>query len=309
MKNLSYKFFGLLFVLGFILSCEKQELVDDQELKLKAASSMVEYQVNPKFGKPNSTNYYFKVYDPSGTLPLSVKLYERVTGATTYFPMTRVGTYWTLSKTISINGLYYWRYVYSSSKIGISNNPSYELCNTYNVFNSGGISSIRWPFGADGSSWTKRTVYVNGKNQTWLGGNEPNATGNGFGEGAHTVANGDYYGDDWNRGIGSDDLGSELRSPLDGTIIATGTYSVAGLGDSKFVSIKQVASDGKEYKFFFGHMNSIALGLVSGTPVRAGITKLGTLGKTGATSPHAHCSLRNITGGSNISVAFRFDAQ
>lgn len=304
MKKIFTKLLLVLLLISF--GCTEKELIDEnKEPSLKAAVIMTESMVSSKFGKPNSTYYYFQVYDISGVNKLSVKLYERVSGSTTYLPMTRSGTLWILSTKITNNGWYDWRYVYSVNKANISGN-AYVLCNTYNTFNSGGISYIRWPFGADGSSWITRTVLINGISQSWIGGNEPNAPGNGFGQGSHTVANGDYYGDDWNRGTGSQDLGAELRSPLDGEVFATGTYNT-DYGTSKYVSVTQEASDGKLYRFFFGHMATITI--TAGTKVRAGVTKLGTLGMSGANSPHAHCSIRNITGGGNVSVAFRFNAQ
>lgn len=191
-----------------------------------AASSYTESPVSPKFGKPNVTNFVFQVYDVAGLQPLSVKFFERATGVTTYVPMVRIGSYWKLTKQMINNGWFDYRYVFSSTNLAISTSPSYELCATYNTFNSSGTSSLRWPFGADGSSWNTRTVYVNGKNQKWVGGNETNAPGNGFGQGAHTTANGDYFGDDWNRGDSpNDDLGAELRSPLNGTLILFNTYT------------------------------------------------------------------------------------
>ena len=45
-----------------------------------------------------------------------------------------------------------------------------------------------------------------------------------------------------------------------------------------------------------------------GRYVRAGVDKLGTLGKSGASSPHAHCNLRFGVGYQKPSIQFRFDA-
>lgn len=305
-----------------VSSCEKDESVINQQSsdqsqtvaatsKLKAATAMTEYLVSPKFGKPNSTNYYFQVYDLSGSSALSVKLYEKATGLTTYLPMTRVGNNWVLSTTISANGWYDWRYVYSSTKTNISSNV-YTLCNTKNTFSSNSTSTvmsspcyITWPFGADGSSWFNRTVYISGIAQLWKGGSE-GGSGNGPGQGYH-VGTTERFADDWNRGTGSQDFGAELRSPLDGTVLDYGTYSTS-LGTSKFVAVQQIASDGRVYKFFFGHMNAIDPGISLGKYVKAGVTKLGTLGMTGTDSPHAHCSLRDVTSG-EVSAQFAFSAQ
>lgn len=275
----------------------------------KTLTSMTESMVIPQFGKPNSTYYAFKVLDVSGALALSVKLYEKATGTTTYLPMSRTGNYWTLSQKIIINGWYDWRYVYSVSKANISSN-TYTLCNTNNVFSSTGISSISWPFGADGSSygtgWASscRTVIANGILQSWRGGEE-GGNGDGWGDGYHTGTS-EYYSDDWNRGNGNQDLGAEVRSPLDGYVSAYGTYTTT-LGQSKYVAIVQETS-GNTYRFYVGHLNAIESSLYVGKYVRAGITKIGTVGMTGASSPHAHTNLRNVTNNASTSVKFYFNA-
>lgn len=324
-KNL-FSYAILAYVLVFV-SCQKEELLISPDIlgtnqetsstsNLKAATvnGFTEYVVNPKFGKPSSTNYYFQVYDPTGTLALSVKLYEKTSGTTTYLPMTRTGGNWILSTKITINGWYDYRYVYSATKANISSNPAYTLCNTRNTFSVNSTSTVMtspcyltWPFGADGSSWFNRTVTVNGISQSWAGGEE-GGYGYGWNEGTH-IGTTERFADDWNRGTGSQDLGAELRSPLDGIVIDYGTYNT-DLGASKFVSIKQEGSNGKIYKFFFGHMNQIDPGIVFNKYVRAGVTRLGTLGATGASSPHAHCSLRDITNENNqLSAQFGFSAQ
>ena len=267
---------------------------------------MTEYMVSPKFGKPNSTYYAFKVYDISGTLQLSVKLYERATGTTTYKPMTRSGNYWVLSTRIAINGWYDWRYVYSISKQPISTAASYTLCNTRNVFSS--TSSITWPFGADGSSWSNRTI----NSQKWYGGEETKGTsshvGYGWNEGTHTGTD-ERYSDDWNRGTGIQDRYAEIRSPLDGYVSEIGSYSTSsGSQISYFVAIVQEFG-GIKYRFYVSHLEEKPSYLSVGQYVRAGYTKIGRLGMSGATSPHAHVSLRNATNGSRISLPFYFNAQ
>jgi hypothetical protein len=177
--------------------------------------NFVETNVNPKFGKPNSTMYSFKVFDPNGNLALSVKLYEKATGTITYLPMIRVGNYWQLSTKIAINGWYDWRYVYSVSKsnIGVT---AFSLCNTNNTFNSYySFSTITWPFGADGSTYTNRLG--------WISGEEDHGCGSGHNEGGHKLQGAfadDSYAEDWNKNCGTnDDNGAEIRSPLDGIVI------------------------------------------------------------------------------------------
>ncbi len=259
-------------------------------------SSMTGYNVIPSFGKPNSTQYVFQVHNPSGTVPLSVKLCERATGAITYLPMTKVGSNWTLTTTLALNGWFDWRYVYSASKANISNNTAYVLCNSRNVFSSTGTSSISWPFGADGSHWSNRTP--NG--QKWNGGQENNIVNS-----AHSGIS-EQYSDDWNRGTGSQDLGAIIYSPLDGYIETISTYTVPGNNiPSKYVSIIQQNSNGTLYRFYVGHLQNSASGLYPGKFVRAGIDQIGTLGMSGASSPHAHTNLR-ISGSS---VKFSFNAQ
>lgn len=270
-------------------------LLESTDSVVLKATGMTEYQVSPKFGKPNSTYYNFKVYDVVGTLSLSVKLYNKATGTITYLPMSKVGSYWLLSTCISSNGWYDYRYVYSISKNPISTTSSYQLCNSKNVFSSTGTSAISWPFGADGSSWYNR--------KTWNGGQE-GGSGYGWNEGTHTGTS-ERYSDDWNRGTGSQDLGAIIRSPLDGYIETIGQYYVSGYGYSKYVSIIQQGPDGKFYRFYVGHLQNTASGLYSGKYVRAGIDQIGTLGSTGTSSPHAHTNMR-LNG---ASVRFYFNAQ
>ncbi len=277
-----------------------EEISDSIILK---STGIIQYQVSPKFGKPNNTYYYFRVYSVS-SLAISVKLYNRATGAITYLPMTRSGNNWVLSTRISANGWYAYRYVYTLTKNPVnSSTPSYELCNTRNTFNHSGISSISWPFGADGSNWGNRTVYVNGSSQTWRGGQE-GGSGYGWNQGTHT-GTAERYSDDWNRGTGSQDLGAIIRSPLDGYIETIGTYHVSGYGNSRFVSIIQQGADGRLYLFYVSHLHTTASGLYSGKYVRAGIDQIGTLGMSGASSPHAHTNMR-VNG---ASVRFYFNAQ
>lgn len=274
------------------------------------ASLVTEYPVNPRFGKPNSTSYLFKVYDPIGTSALSVKLYDKATGNITYLSLSYVGSYWILSTQISTTGWFDYRYVYTSSHTNISAITYAPLCTTKNTFTTC-PSLISWPFGADGSSWTDRTVYINGSYQTWRGGEETKGTqyhyGYGWYEGTHTGLN-ERYSDDWNRGTGSQDLGTIVRSPLDGYIDNFGTYSTS-LGQSKYVAIIQESSDGNLYRFYVGHLQSYPSGLYIGKYMRAGIDQIGTLGSSGASSPHAHTNMRKVTNGANTSVPFYFSAQ
>jgi len=278
-----------------------------------AVATYTEYPVSPNFGKPNSTYYYFKVAG-TNSLALSVKLFARTSGLITYIPMSYSGGYWMLSTKIMTNDWYDWRYVYTATNGNIST-TTYTLCNTYNTFDATGTSHIRWPFGADGSSWNNKTTTVNGVQQQWLRGNA--GGGNDTAQGTHTGFT-ERYAVDWNRRklvnwSTNDDFGTELRSPLDGEILDFGSYSTSCCGNSKFVSVIQTAPNGTVYRFFFGHLDSYPsyfqkkTSSQNGTPVRAGYTILGNLGSTGATSPHAHCSMRKHS--NDESVKFEFDAQ
>jgi hypothetical protein len=302
MKNFVILAVFALMVLG---ACQKEDMFPTMDeipssisdsvsgsldtLHLKAGT-MTGYTVSPRFGQPNSTYYYFKVYDASGSLSLSVKLYDKASGITTYYPMTKTGSYWTLSKKISTNGWYDYRYVYTSNHANINSTSYQSLCNTKNGFNSSPYL-IGWPFGADGSSWSNRN--------TWNGGQE-GGSGYGWNEGTH-IGTTERYSDDWNK---TNDLGAIIRSPLDGYIAAYGTYSTS-LGSSKYVAIIQQASNGTLYRFYVGHLQSWPSNLYVGKYVRAGIDQIGTLGSSGASSPHAHTNMRI----GSTSVPFYFSAQ
>ena len=268
------------------------------------SSYLTEDPVSPKFGKPNSTLYIFTVDDKTASANLSIKLYNKATGEITYLPMYRIGCFCYFGCNIPQNGWYDYRYVYSLDKRNISNN-SYTLCNTDNELTSSGVRSLTWPFGADGSSWTNRSIYSGAHYQKWLGGSE-GGNGDGPGQGYHKGYE-EAYSDDWNRGNGNDDFGTEIRSPLDGYVEKTGYY-ISSLGTrSNYVSIIQNGSDGKVYRFYVAHLNTIDIS--EGRYVSAGITKIGTLGMSGTTSAHAHCNLRNITNGDSKSIEFKFNAK
>jgi hypothetical protein len=317
------KIIGAMFIICLfaLASCQKDETnssvpstkvdtgtPDPGDSGQQTKAGMTGYAVSPRFGKPNSTYYSFKVYDLSGTLTLSVKLYDRASGTITYLPMSRIGTYWMLSTKLANNGWFDYNYVYSSNKNVINSSATYScLCNSKNVFSSTDISSIFWPFGADGSSWTKRTISINGISQTWQGGQE-GGSGDGWGEGSHT--GNEQYSDDWNRGTTNQDENAIIRSPLDGYIDVIG-YDNTSYGDhqSLYVTIIQQASDGNLYRFYVGHLKTRVSNLCSGKYVRAGIDQIGTLGKSGASSPHAHTSLKKVVGSTKTSVKFYFSAQ
>lgn len=318
-------FFMVIVLLFTMASCQKDQdtnpsvPVQTQNLgtsdpgesgqQLKAAA-MTEYAVSPRFGRPSSTSYLFKVYDPVGSSSLSVKLYDKATGTISYLTMPRIGSYWTLATQLSGNGWFDYRYVYTSSHANISTITYTPLCNTRNIFTTC-PHLISWPFGADGSSWNNRTVSVAGISQTWRGGQETKGTsyhyGYGWNEGTH-IGTTECYSDDWNRGTGNQDLGTIIRSPLDGYVDNFGTYSTS-LGQSKYVAIIQEASDGNLYRFYVGHLQNYPSGLYIGKYMRAGIDQIGNLGSSGASSPHAHTNMRKVTNGSNASVAFYFSAQ
>ncbi len=254
----------------------------DDEPMLK--STFIESEVSPKIGKPNVTDFVFQVYDPSGTQAISVKFFEHATGAVNYVAMSRVGSYWRLTKKMINNGWFDYRYVYTVTNQATSPTiESYRMCATHNTFNASGTSSIKWPFGADGSSFTNRLQ--------WIGSHE-GGCGSNWGENGHYHMNcgaSDYYAEDWNKNCSSaySDDGSEVRSPLDGKVIG-----VNGIGYGYSVDIEQKnPSNGDVYVFRIGHLKYTPPVSI-GTWVKAGYTKIGNVGMTGtATAPHAHIVL------------------
>lgn len=273
-------------------------------LIMNTKATMTGYTVSPRFGKPNSTYYNFKVYNPAGTLTLSVKLYDRATGAITYLPMTKTGSYWLLSMKISNSGCYAYNYVYSINKNPISSSASYaDLWNSKNTFSASGTSSLSWPFGADGSSWSNRLG--------WIGANESGGCGSGPGQGGHYNQGcqaDDTYAVDWNKNCSTPyaDNGATVKSPMDGKVIRI-MNNVTGYGYA--VDIEQEAVDGIKYVFRIAHLKyypSVSLN----SYIKAGTT-IGYIGMSGGTStaPHGHCVLYNNNGSCKIGVRFTFNAQ
>lgn len=303
-----------------VVSCKKQATENIMAEKenhslvetagVTALAGFTEYQVSPKFGTPSSTNYVFQISDPTNSLGstsgvISVKLYERATGVTTYKPMTLSSGFWTTSTQLTQNGWYDYRYVYTSNYQPISGNPSYEMCNTRTNYVVSGTSSIRWPFGADGSSWSNRLG--------WNGGSEPGGCGNGPGAGLHTDQGcyaKDQQADDWNKNTASCgsptlDLGATVKSPLDGKVVYVGND---GSSYGNRVDIEQTTSSGATIRFRIAHLNSTSITLTSW--VKAGVTNIGTVGNSGvpAQGPHAHCVLYLNGGGCYSPLAFKFNA-
>ncbi|MCX6824415.1 MAG: peptidoglycan DD-metalloendopeptidase family protein [candidate division SR1 bacterium] len=272
-------------------------------------AAMTGYSVTPRFGKPNSTYYLFKVMDVTGTLALSVKLYDRASGSITYLPMAKVGSYWTLSTKLSNNGWFDYNYVYSANKVAINSSAIYTgLCNSKNMFNSSPFAIV-WPFGADGSSWTNRLA--------WIGANEPGGCGSGPGQGGHYNQGcqaDDSYAVDWNKNCSSSyaDDGSVVRSPLDGKVLKVYIDSPSnhngGYGNA--VDIEQETASGTKFVFRIAHLKYTP-SVVKDQYVRAGVTAIGNIGMTGGTStaPHGHCVLYNNNGSCKIGVGFTFSAQ
>ncbi len=277
--------------------------VEDQGTE-KAITAMTGYMVNPRFGKPNSTYYLFKVMDITGTLALSVKLYDRASGSITYLPMAKVGSYWTLSTKLSNNGWFDYNYVYSSNKVVINSSTTYTgLCNSKNTFNSSPFAIV-WPFGADGSSWNNRLG--------WIGANETGGCGSGPNQGGHYNQGcqaDDTYAVDWNKNCSTPyaDNGATVRSPLDGKVIRVMNNST-GYGNA--VDIEQETASGIKYVFRIAHLKYLP-SVVKDQYVKAGITPIGNIGMSGGTStaPHGHCALYNNNGSCKIGVRFTFNAQ
>ena len=307
MKNLKIIVVSLLIVCS---SCNNDDLISEQTIvhnnevsslsNKAAASSYTESQVSPKFGKPNVTNFVFQVYDVAGLQPLSVKFFERATGLTTYVSMVRIGSYWKLTKQMINNGWFDYRYVFSATNVAISTTPSYELCATYNTFNSTGTSSLRWPFGADGSSFSNRLL--------WIGAREPGGCGQKWffdytvaeqqttGHKYFSCGADDSYAEDWNKNCSSaySDDGAEMRSPLDGQVVKvtidSSTNHWGGYGNS--VDIQQTTFNGEIFIFRIAHLK-YSPSVSENQWVKAGVTKLGNIGMSGGTStaPHAHMVL------------------
>ena len=310
MKNLKTKIQIMavsLLSLVRLVSCRKDDDIaldenlhktEKQSLFLMSSSSYnpayTEYDVSPsKFGKPNLTNFTFRVTDVSGSQNLSVKFFERATGIVNNIPMTRVGTDWVLTKKMINNGWFDYRYVYSSTGNPISSTLAKELCATNNTFSSTGYSSIKWPFGADGSIFTNRLG--------WYGSEESQGCGSGHGENGHNYQSclaDDTYAEDWNKHCmtnGLADDGAEVKSPLDGKVIKVTFDSPSnhhgGYGNS--IDIEQLTVNGT-YVFRIAHLKYAPPSSVAvGTWVKAGYTKIGNIGMTGGTStgPHAHIVL------------------
>ena len=247
--------------------------------------------------------YKFWVSNPTSDITGVDVIFTIPSGGTVtkHMSLNSSGNYY-LQQTLSQGGRY--GVTYNLLKSGSSQSVTPYGGYIYNtrVDFSGEIRKLVWPFGADGSSWSNRIVSINGSSQSWAGGQE-GGPGDGWNQGYH-VGNTERYSDDWNRGSGDQDLGVEIRSPLDGYVDDITGYNT-DLGYSKRVRISQIAPNGNTYYFYVGHLDT--RDVVLGQYVKAGITKIGTIGKSGAVHAHAHCNLRINSAYGNC-VKFYFNA-
>lgn len=329
------------FIAGVFTSCDKNEELlqtpqvmnqvesqhDDPTLTSEEFRSLAGFQAMeaiPRIGHRRNTKFDFMVVsrNSSSNLKVWVRLVNKGHGggARTILMETTDGIVYTKKTRMASNGWFdYWYLVgTSTSDRKPINKEPYTLCSTYNILSEKVESCITWPFGADGSSWSNRAG-LNG--QLWKGGQEQKeqeeetgikiaGRGYGYEEGTHSKDRPrERYSDDWNRGRGDQDLGAEIRSPLDGYVEAVSTYPTE-YGPSKYVSIIQEAEDGNFYRFYVGHLDTQTV--KPGQYVNAGETVIGTLGQTGAKSPHAHCNLRLMGKrgeARHLSVPFYFGAE
>lgn len=311
--------------IGFV-SCDKSmdepsalEIITDSEISAikENAEALLEVEnsnttnlrastTSPKFCKPTS-NYAFKATVRNTSEPIWVKLHNKATEAITYHRMTKSGTTYTCTMRLPDIGWFDYRYAIgqNGSQRDISG-PAYVLCNTAVDF-SGEVKRLVWPFGADGSSWTNREVIINGRPQKWKSGHWDGGPGYGWeSDGLPSTTHSgtaEQYSDDWNRGTGSQDLGAEIRSPLDGYVVIGSPYK----GNNYQVKVIQEGPNGQIYQFYVGHVSS-NIPVTTNQYVRAGIDIIAYLDKTGTEYPHAHCNLRNITNGARTSLKFDFSA-
>jgi len=149
--------------------------------------------------------------------------------------------------------------------------------NTYTPGSDVGTSHIYWPF--PDSEYLSPT---SGTDDWYVA----------CGPGCGFHWSGDYFSDDWNWGdSASSDCGVDFYSPLDGTVIFTGTGAEAGYGNQVVVQ----SSDNSNFAFRVAHLQTVSVS--KGQTVSRGI-KLGEIGKTGDDSYtcHAHAVLyRNIS--------------
>lgn len=247
-------------------------------------------------GKPNQTVYKFYVANPPKHLqrvlvrldPPSKEAKDRIIFG---LQKNSRGNF-SYSRTLPLGGRYTVRYelVYSTPYRTQYLTPRDGYIDNTFVDFSGGVKKLVWPFGADGSSWGSRNGWQ---------------VSCGHGCNAHTIAKNEYYSVDWNirRSPYVSAEGREIRSPLDG-YVSRCLYHESG---GNLITIYQVIGD-KTYYFQVGHLQNLP-SLKVGQYVRAGITKIGTVGKTGnASGPHAHTSLK-FGGIFGTSTEFDFSAR
>lgn len=320
---------ALLIIAGVFTSCDKSEelvqtsqseLTETETSQLRSTSMFYGMEIvgvkpyaDALHGRPNETQYKFYVANPSTDLLGVIVQFSPPAGGTVnkFMSKNSAGNFF-LQQTLMQSGRYKVKYLlrYRTPKAEQTVTPNSGFIDNTLVNFDGEVKKLVWPFGDDGSSWNNRSG-LNG--WLWKGGEEQRKLnvplgirGYGHNEGTHKGTD-EAYSDDWNRGRGDQDKDAIIHSPLDGVVEFSDDYPVSGYGDSQYVSIIQYASNGKTYRFYVSHL---AERLVNkGDTVYAGVTPIGILGKSGASAYHAHCNLRDVTGGKKVSVPFDFSAQ
>ena len=279
--------FFMLMLVFLVSACSKEESVDmlteqtnqvSSKTLTKSSKTMMygmEIKSGPHFndhsmhGIPKKTVYKFWIGNPSSAgIQKAFVVFTIPSGGdvTKQMKFNSSGNLF-LEQTLSEGGRYSVRYVYYTDKEcktvtpgdGYVYNTNVHCSDTPIDLSVNGktekhiLYHLVWPFGADGSSYSYRAA-DNG--QRWAGGQE-GGPGAGWGELAHKGRT-ERFSDDWNRGSGNQDLGAEMRSPLDGYVERIGKSHIildgVDYGWSKYVSIIQYAPNGIIYRFYVGHL-------------------------------------------------------
>jgi hypothetical protein len=269
-------------------------------------------------GKPDTTYFKFFATDQPTTVTKIRVVFHAPDGATyglddEFLMSKKSGTNnWFLEKKLIQTGRYTVEY-----HIFTSGSSSYQTAIPYpNYVDISYVTAhivsnqdncwikIYWPFD-DGSSPSNNVTYRNNIAYKWLNG-EADGSGGGYGwnEGSHidgwynSVYLHEKYALDYNlykldgTSAPNADNGTPLVSPVDGTVVASKYSSTYG----NYVILRQYLGS-NEIRVYLGHLGSRSVSY--GDRVIAGETSIGTVGSTGASSPHLHMNVWKYPNESN----------
>lgn len=261
---------------------ESHELDHDQVM---TRSSTKYYYPSPNGGQCGKTSYLFYLKDYGNDPQRALRL-QLPGGSTIHLNLYRWNDYQYISLKSYNCGDIFWTMVEKDTQQPLIG--EYKLKNTGVSIATNATSKLGWPFKNDGSSWQDKDGWHIA-----------------YGSTAHI--NEDQYAQDWNKGIGYDDLGAKVTAPFCGQVVSAGWL---GNCYGNTVDIVHYAGNTK-VMHRVAHLDEVDVSLGQWVE-RAQL--IGTLGDSGSSTcskgpwtPHAHCVLYELDANESIVTGLQYN--